>query len=168
MKPIFECTTVQTKPLLRQACARLMRTKLIVHALVLSAAALGFALFVLLRQQSGAYFFAAAFGFACIALAIYRFQSVPNKFAEKTYSDYIKLYREPAKTVVRVYPDQLTVENLQQRSLHRFKRSDHVRLLESGELFLLKRQKSVILLEKAGFTTGTPEEFRSFFRRAAN
>ena len=159
MKPIFECTTVQTKPLLRQACARLMRTKLIVHALVL---------FVLLQRQSGAYFFAAAFGFACVALAIYRFQSVPNKFAEKTYSDYIKLYREPAKTVVRVYPDQLTVENLQQRSLHRIERSDHVRLLESGELFLLKKQKSVILLEKAGFTTGTPEEFRSFFRKAAN
>ena len=47
-------------------------------------------------------------------------------------------------------------------------REKEIRLRKSGELFLLKKQKSVILLEKAGFTTGTPEEFRSFFRKAAN
>lgn len=166
MEPVFECTTIQTKPLLHEAGARLMRTKLILHAAILLAVALGFALFVLINRLSGAYFFAAAFGFACIALAVYRFQSVPNKFAERSYSNYLKFYREPARTVVRVWQEQLTVENLQQRSQHRYELSECKRLLESGKLFLIRTKKTVVVLDKSGFTAGTPEEFRVFYKNA--
>lgn len=163
MEPVFECTTLQTKALLRQAGARLMRTKLIIHAAVLVGASAGFAAFVLIRQLENAYFFAAAFALSCAALAIYRFQSVPNKFAEQTYTAYLKFYREPASTVVRVWPERMTVENLQQRSVHPYSREEWGRLLESSDLFLIRTKKTVILMEKAGFSLGTPEEFRLFW-----
>lgn len=167
MEPVFECKTLQTKALLRQAGARLMRTKLIIHAAVLLAASAVFAAFVLIKQLENAYFFAAAFCMACVALAIYRFQSVPNKFAEQTYTEYLNFYREPACTVVRVWQGQMAVENLQQRSVHHYSRAECGRLLESSDLFLIPTKKTVILMEKAGFSVGTPEEFRSFWLNTA-
>lgn len=168
MEPIFECTTVHTKPLLRQTAARIMRTKLIIHAVICTAIGLGYMLYILLSQQFNYLFFAAVFGLACIGLAIYRFQSVPKQYAEKTYADCLKLYREPSRTTARVYSEQVSSENLQ--GTLRYFPLNECRLLETADLFLLltEKKKSVILLDKAGFTLGTPEEFRAFFRKRAN
>ena len=69
-------------------------------------------------------------------------------------------------TVVRVWQEQLTVENLQQRSQHRYELSECKRLLESGKLFLIRTKKTVVVLDKSGFTAGTPEEFRVFYKIA--
>ena len=69
-------------------------------------------------------------------------------------------------TVVRVWQEQLTVENLQQRSQHRYELSECKRLLESGKLFLIRTKKTVVVLDKSGFTAGTPEEFRVFYKNA--
>lgn len=165
MEPLFECTTVQNREVLRMAAARLMRTKLIVHAVILITLALGFLAFVLIRRLEHVYFFATAFSMACIALAIWRFENVPQKFSRKTYEDQVKLYGEPAVTDVCVYESQLRIENRLQRRVKQYDWQDCVKIMETKELFLiLTRQKTVVVLDKSGFHHGEPAEFPVFFQ----
>ena len=162
----FENTTIQTKEILRQAAACIMRKKLIIHAVVLLTLGIGFLIFVLFKGTDAAYFFGIAFSFACISIAIYRFDSVPKKFAERTYSNQLKLFKEPATLVVSVRAQTLSVENRQQNSLHTYSFSECVKLLENKAVVVLKTEKKTyILLDKAGFTKGTAEDFVALLRR---
>lgn len=169
VESIFEITTVHTKSILRQVCARVMRGRLILHALLLMATAAVFALFVILRQIVNAYFFAAIFCLACISLAVYRFFSVPEKYAEQTYTDMVNTYREPIRNRICVYSGRITVENLLIHTVHSYDAKDCTGLLETHGILLLKtRKNSYIILDKTGFTKGTPEAFTSFFVEMAD
>lgn len=164
MEPIFEITAVQSKEVLRRTAARILRTRLVIHTCLWMLAGTAFALFVLLRGMEEVYSFAAVLWMSCAGFSYYRFQSVPRKYAERTYSNTISLYREPVTLKIRVYRDALTVENRQQRTLHRYLLSECGPLLEEPELFLLQtNKKTYITMEKAGFTLGTAEDFRRFY-----
>ena len=163
MKTIFEIRTVQTKDILRRTAARIMRMKLIIHAVVLIAIAIGFAAFVLSKQIASAYFFSAAFGLSCVGLAIYRFDSVPRKYAERTYSEMVMIHREPVISQISVNSDAICVENCHMHTVHRYSWAEIKGILEDSGLFLLKTEKgSYIIIDKTGFQCGDADSFRSF------
>lgn len=169
MESIFEITTIHTKSILRQVGVRVMRNRLILHSLLLMATAAAFALFVILRQIVNAYSFAAIFCLACISLAIYRFFSVPEKYAEQTYTDMVNTYREPIRNRICVYSGRITVENLLSHTVHSYDAKDCTGLLETHEILMIKtRKNSYIILDKTGFTKGSPEAFASFFANMAD
>lgn len=166
METVFENTTIQTKEILRHGAACIMRKKLIVHAVALAALGIAFLVFVFLKGTDVAYFFGVAFSFACIAIAIFRFDNVPRKFAERTYSDQMKLYKEPATVRMRVRRHDFTIENFQQNSLHTYAFKDCVKRMENKAVIVLKTvKKTYIILDKNGFIKGDTDALAAFLRK---
>ncbi len=166
MESDFEVTTVQTKHVLQQACSRIMRVRLIVHGALWIAAGIGFSLFVCLRGIESAYSFAVIFAMACVGVAAYRIQSVPKRYGEQTYSEAVKLYREPVQQKIQIYGERLVAENRQTRTVHTCDLKECAAVLESRELLILKtKKKTFFILDKAGFTKGTPEAFLAHCRK---
>lgn len=160
MEILFECTTNHTKDHLRELAARLMRTKLIIHAVILVGIAVGFGAFVFLRGIENAYSYVLIFGGACVGLAMFRFDNTPKKYAERTYDGNMQMYHNEAQYILRADAVSVTTQNTVTGIVHRYEWEDCIKVLESKNLLIIKtRKENVIFLEKAGFSRGTPENF---------
>ncbi len=165
MPPIFEIHTDQSKEILRRTAARIMRGKLIAYGCIWIAVGTAFAIFVAVRRLENAYFFAALLWMGCASFSVYRYDSVPRRYAEKTYSSMVTMYGQPVSTWTLVYEDHFTVDNPLQRTNRRYGFDQCTLLLEDKKVFLLRTEKkSYIILDRAGFVQGDSEQFPAFIR----